>query len=210
MRTPSGGFGMRASCEKSSRPRIFAGIGAVLLHHDTSPACRGGLARTSGLSAIVAAYWRTRKWQWPKMRSASTAQDTAVRRSRTGRRFSRPDVAVRQRLAGEFPDQGIVSPLTLGGTYLALQVETEDHRQCLRRRQMPGRRVPLARQHVLGGAARAVHRPVRSPLGCVSTCATCRPTRSSGKRRRQSGTVSREAAPERPSGCSGAAPSLPY
>lgn len=29
-------------------------------------------------------------------------------------------------LAGEYPDMGIVSPATLGGTYLALQVETED------------------------------------------------------------------------------------
>jgi PhnB protein len=29
-------------------------------------------------------------------------------------------------LAGEFPDHGIVSPLTLGGTYLALQVAVDD------------------------------------------------------------------------------------
>ncbi|MCU1645573.1 MAG: Glyoxalase/bleomycin resistance protein/dioxygenase [Nocardia sp.] len=29
-------------------------------------------------------------------------------------------------LAGEYPDMGIVSPATLGGTYLALQVETDD------------------------------------------------------------------------------------
>jgi PhnB protein len=29
-------------------------------------------------------------------------------------------------LAGEYPDMGIVSPATLGGTYLALQVGTDD------------------------------------------------------------------------------------
>lgn len=29
-------------------------------------------------------------------------------------------------LADEFPDMGIVSPLTLGGTYLALQLQTDD------------------------------------------------------------------------------------
>lgn len=73
MRTPSGGFGMRAVLREELSVADFAGIGAVFPHHDTSPAGRGGLARTSGLFAFVAAHWRTRKWQWSKMRSASTA-----------------------------------------------------------------------------------------------------------------------------------------
>jgi PhnB protein len=56
-------------------------------------------------------------------------------------------------IADEFPDMGVISPLTLGGTYGALHLAV-------------GRDgIRAAARRVLGRADRPVHRPVRAPLG---------------------------------------------
>lgn len=69
-------------------------------------------------------------------------------------------------LADEFPEMGIVSPQTLGGTYMALHLIVDDVERGLAERARRGRRgVPPAPGQLLGRAPRPGHRPVRAPLG---------------------------------------------
>jgi len=68
-------------------------------------------------------------------------------------------------IADEVPDLGIVSPLTLGGTYGALHLTTSDVDALWQRALDAGAEVFHPRRHVLGRAVRAPHRPVRAPLG---------------------------------------------
>src|SRR5262245_40766500 len=65
-------------------------------------------------------------------------------------------------VASEFPDAGVVSPLTVGGTASALQIKTEDA------------------DGLLGRAPWADHRPVRTPLECGSASSRC-PTRGGSR-----------------------------
>lgn len=76
-------------------------------------------------------------------------------------------------LAGEYPDMGIVSPATLGGTYLALQVETDDVDATFERAIAAGAKIFHPRRRVLRRAHRPVHRPLRPPLGCAQTDPRC-------------------------------------
>src|SRR5829696_3299671 len=68
-------------------------------------------------------------------------------------------------VGSEFPDMGIVSPLTIGGTATVLQINTDDADGLWRRRgRSGGRAAARARRRVLGRAPRPARRPVRSPL----------------------------------------------
>ena len=69
-------------------------------------------------------------------------------------------------ISDEFPEMGIVSPLTLGGTYGALHLAVEDADAVLAAGTGGRRdRVRATARRVLGGPDRAVHRPVRPSLG---------------------------------------------
>jgi PhnB protein len=69
-------------------------------------------------------------------------------------------------LAGEYPDQGIISPKTLGGTYLALVVATDNADEVWTRAINAGATAfhPIA-DTFYGERAGQFHRPVRTPLG---------------------------------------------
>jgi len=77
-------------------------------------------------------------------------------------------------IADEFPDMGVVSPLTLGGTYGALHVAVDEAAAVWQRALEAGRdRVRAVARGVLGGPDRPVHRPVRAPLGHRPAPARC-------------------------------------
>ena len=61
-------------------------------------------------------------------------------------------------LAGEYPAQGVMSPLTLGGTYLALQVRADDVDTRFQRALQGGRHgVSSAGRHRLGRSSGPVY-----------------------------------------------------
>ena len=69
-------------------------------------------------------------------------------------------------ISDEFPEMGVVSPLTLGGTYGALHLAVEDADAVLAAGTGARRdRVRAAARRVLGRSDGAVHRPVRPSLG---------------------------------------------
>src|SRR5829696_7941295 len=87
-------------------------------------------------------------------------------------------------VGSEFPDMGIVSPMTIGGTATVLQINTDDanalwgpRRRCRRSRSTPTRR------HLLGRAPWPADRPVRTPLEHRPTTPR-RPARRNRRRRR--------------------------
>jgi uncharacterized glyoxalase superfamily protein PhnB len=78
-------------------------------------------------------------------------------------------------IADEFPEMGVVSPLTLGGVYSTLSIHTDDV-EALWERARAGRRrsLPAAPGHVLGRPPRRDHRSLRPQVGTRAT----RPRRS--------------------------------
>jgi catechol 2,3-dioxygenase-like lactoylglutathione lyase family enzyme len=84
-------------------------------------------------------------------------------------------------IADEFPDLGIVSPVTLGGTYGALHLAVQDAEAVWQRVLAAGPGggrdgVRAVARRILGRPDRPVHRPVRAPLGHRPAC----PGRASG------------------------------
>jgi PhnB protein len=69
-------------------------------------------------------------------------------------------------IADEFPEMGAVSPQTLGGTYGSLTVAVDDADAAWQRALDAGAEVFRELEDTLGRAPRAVHRPLRPPLGC--------------------------------------------
>jgi len=77
-------------------------------------------------------------------------------------------------LAGEYPDQGIISPKTLGGTYLALVVATDNADEVWTRAINAGATAfhPIA-DTFYGERAGQFIDPFGHRWGAPSTCATC-------------------------------------
>lgn len=90
-------------------------------------------------------------------------------------------------IADEFPEQGIVSPLTLGGTYGALQISTDDVDTLWKRALDAGAEV-FHPWRTPSGASATARSSTRSATGgaCPSTCGTCPRRRSPARRPRSS------------------------
>jgi hypothetical protein len=101
------------------------------------------------------------------VREAEKAADWYARAlgAETGRRIRVPDGRFMQielrfgeshvMIADEFPEMGAVSPLTLGGTYGALTVTTDDATPCGRGRSMPAPRCSVPWRMPSGASAMA-------------------------------------------------------